>query len=232
MTIPVAGKHCVTIDGPAGSGKSTLGRRLALALRLPLVDTGLVYRGVMVAAVRAGVAGNIDALIELARTTRIEIATNPDLPADAQALIVDGVAAGETVREPAHAHLLTTLAQIPEVRASLLDAQRRPAADGGVLVGRDCGTVVAPEAAVKLYLDADAVVREQRRAMQLRRDGRAVDARLLETEVRDRDRNDAPALPPAADAVHINTARYNIEEMVRLALDRCVAAGMATVEKT
>lgn len=224
--------HTVTVDGPAGSGKSTLGRRLALVLRLPLIDTGLVYRGVMVAALRTGVGvGERARLIALAGSARIEIATDPALALSAEALIVDGVPAGSMARDPAHARLLTALSQIAEVRRALLDTQRRLAIDGAVAVGRDCGTVVFPGAAVKLYLDADADIREQRRAQQLQSDGRDIDPHTLRGEVRDRDRNDAPALLPAADAVHINTDEVGIEGMVALALRVCAAAGMEAVEK-
>lgn len=222
----------VTVDGPAGSGKSTLGRMLARAMGLPLIDTGLFYRGVMVAAVRAGVGENDrDALVATARSARIEIATDPAGEEGAETLWVDGEPAGALVRDPRHARLLTVLSQIPEVRDALIDAQRRPAREGAVAVGRDCGTVIFPDARVKLYLQATEEVRTGRRAEQLRRQGRDVDAGTLRGEVGDRDRNDAPAMVPAADAVVIDTGTLGIDEMLAVALERCAAAGIPVAER-
>ena len=142
MTPPV-----ITIDGPAGSGKTTLGRHLATTLGLPLVDTGLFYRGVMVAAARAGIdPDDRDALIACARRTDVVIDTDPTHDDADSAATVDGIEAGPALRDPANAPLLASMSSIPEVRAVLLDAQRDLAANGAVAVGRDCGTVVFPGA--------------------------------------------------------------------------------------
>lgn len=223
----------VTVDGPAGSGKSTLGRLLAAELGLPLIDTGLFYRGVMVAAVRAGVDAAATArLVDLARTTRITIATDPRHDDADETLWVDGEPAGALVRDPRHARLLSTLSQIPEVRAALLEAQRAPAAAAGaVAVGRDTGTIVFPDAAVKLYLQASEQIRESRRAAQLRGEGREVDPGVLRGEVRDRDRGDAPSMVMAPDALVIDTGTLDIEGMLRVARERCEAAGLHRLER-
>jgi cytidylate kinase len=222
----------VTVDGPAGSGKSTLGRLLAAELGLPLIDTGLFYRGVMVAAVRAGVgAGDRTRLSELARTTRIAVNTDPEHGDADEVLWVDGEPAGGLVRDPRHAPLLSALSQVPEVRAALLEAQRAPAADGAVAVGRDTGTVVFPDAAVKLYLQAAEDVRESRRAAQLRGEGRDVDAGVLRHEVAERDRSDAPSMVMAAGAVVIDTGTLDVEGMLAVARERCAAAGLHPVER-
>ncbi|MGD1034290.1 MAG: (d)CMP kinase [Candidatus Dormibacteria bacterium] len=225
MSAPV-----VTVDGPAGSGKTTLGRRLALALGLAFIDTGLFYRGVTVAVVRAGLAaGDRDRVIAVARAARIEVNTAPaDLSWEVR---VDGADPAEEVRDPRHAALLTAVSQIPEVRLHLLALQRAPAAGGAVAVGRDCGTVVFPGAAVKLYLQASEDLRAARRAAQLAGRGSAVDPEVLRSEISGRDRGDAPAMAAAPDAVIVDTGTRGIDEMVALALELCAAAGIAVPER-
>ena len=220
MTIRV-----VTVDGPAGSGKTTLGRRLALALDLPFIDTGLFYRAVIVAAIRAGLgAGDLDRIVELARRVAIEINTAPD--DDSWEVRVDGIDPGAEIRDPRHAALLTTVSQLPDVRRHLLSLQRAPAVRGAVGVGRDCGTVVFPEAVVKLYLQATAALRSARRAAQLEREGAAVDPETLAVEISGRDSGDARAMAAAPDAVVIDTGTHGVDEMVEMALSLCRAAGL------
>lgn len=217
----------VTVDGPAGSGKTTLGRRLALELGLPFIDTGLFYRAVTVAVVRAGLgAGERAHIVRVAQATSIEVNTTPgDLSWEVR---VDGVDPGAGIRDPHQASLLTTISQLPEVRHHLLALQRAPAAHGAVAVGRDCGTVVFPEAAVKLYLQATAALRAARRAAQLASQGTEVDSQVLGAEIVGRDLGDAPAMAAAPDAVVIDTGSRGIEEMVQMALAVCAAAGLGT----
>ena len=229
MTPPI-----VTIDGPAGSGKTTLGRQMAMTLGLPLVDTGLFYRGVTVAAARAGIApDDRDALIACARATEVVIDTDPSHEGGDRSARVDGIEAGPALRDPANAPLLAAMSSIPEVRAALLQAQRTLGANGAVAVGRDCGTVVFPEAQLKLYLQATEEVRARRRASQLRGSGTEidVDSRLMHGEVRARDRLDATrsAAPmrPADDAHVLDTGLLGIAEVVHEALDLWAAAGGA-----
>jgi cytidylate kinase len=219
----------VTVDGPAGSGKSTLGRALAIALRLPLIDTGLFYRGVMVAAVRAGVgAADVEALGALAQRTVVEVATDP--AAGDQGVIVDGVPAGELLHDPTRAALLASVARTPAVRQAVLAPQRALAEHGAIAVGRDCGTVVFPDAPVKFYLEAPEAVREQRRLAQFRKRGANADDRTLRAEVGDRDRADTDrAVSPlrrAADAHVIDTSTMGKAEMIEHALAVCRAAGL------
>jgi len=213
----------ITIDGPAGSGKTTLGRHLATTLGLPLVDTGLFYRGVMVAAARAGIdPADTDALIDCASRTVVVIDTDPTHDDADSAATVNGEEAGPALRDPANAPLLASMSSIPEVRAALLDSQRRLAGRGAVAVGRDCGTVVFPEAQLKIYLDASETVRARRRASQLQSTGADADSALMHGEVGARDRLDASrsAAPmrPAPDAHHLDTGVLGIEEVVRTAL--------------
>ena len=222
----------ITIDGPAGSGKTTLGRRLATTLGLPLVDTGLFYRGVMVAAARAGIdPTDHDALIDCVRRTVVVIDTDPTHDDADSAARVDGVEAGPALRDPANAPLLASMSSIPEVRALLLDAQRSLADAGAIAVGRDCGTVVFPDAQLKLYLDASETVRAQRRASQLRGTGADADTALMRGEVGARDRLDASrtAAPMrAADDAHVlDTGVLGIDEVARTALDLWAAVGAA-----
>lgn len=213
----------MTIDGPAGSGKTTLGRHLAVALGLPLVDTGLFYRGVMVAAARAHIdPDDRPALIACARSTEIVIDTDPT-HADADSTAsVNGVGAGPALRDPANAPLLASMSSIPEVREALLGAQRSLAARGAVAVGRDCGTVVFPGAKLKLYLNASEDVRAHRRARQLGGSEVDVDSALMRGEVRGRDQQDASrsAAPmrAASDAHFLDTGVLGIAEVYEEAL--------------
>jgi CMP/dCMP kinase len=222
----------VTIDGPAGSGKTTLGRHLALALGIPLVDTGLFYRGVTVAAARAHIdPDDREALIECARNAVMVIDTDPIHQEADSTACVNGVDAGHELRDPANAPLLASMSSIPEVRAALLDAQRSLAAHGAVAVGRDCGTVVFPAAQLKLYLVASEDVRARRRARQLGVTGADVDGALLHGEVGARDERDASrtAAPmrPASDAHVLDTGVLGIDEMVREALELWAAVAGA-----
>lgn len=226
----------VTVDGPAGSGKSTLGHRLAAALHLPLIDTGLLYRGVTVAAVRAGVdASDPLRAAALAARTGIEINTDPTAPPDTWTVRVDGRDATQESRDPTHATLLAELSRIPEVRAVLLGRQRDMARGGAVAVGRDCGTVVFPHAPVKFFLQASTHVRAERRAAQLRQAGTEIDEARLEAEIAGRDALDmqraVSPLKPAADAHIIDTGSLDIEEMVAEALRICREAGIAAATR-
>jgi cytidylate kinase len=225
----VNSERIVTVDGPAGSGKSTLGRALATELALPLIDTGLFYRGLMVAAVRAGLdEADPAALDTLARTTSLVIDTDP--ASDGATVLVDGVPAGAQLHDPRQAALLAAIAGEPVVRAAVLELQRRPARDGAVAVGRDCGTVVFPQAAVKFYLDAPQAVREQRRTAQLRKRGADADGRAIRAEIGERDRSDTQRtnspLRRADDAHVIDTSTMGRDEMIAFALGLCAAAGL------
>ncbi len=227
MTPPI-----ITIDGPAGSGKTTLGRRLATRLGLPLVDTGLFYRGVMVAAAREGIsATDVDRLVDCARRTEVTIDTDPSHDAADSTAWVNGVEAGPALRDPANAPLLAAISSIPAVRETLLDQQRYLARDGAVAVGRDCGTVVFPDARLKLYLDASPEIRAQRRRSQLQLGGAAVDVALMDGEVRARDQQDASRssapMQAAADAYHLDTGVLDADAVMRRALDLWASASAA-----
>ncbi|HSP65935.1 MAG TPA: (d)CMP kinase, partial [Candidatus Deferrimicrobium sp.] len=198
----------------------------------PLIDTGLFYRGIMVAAVRAGLdAGNRSAIAEVARRTAVTVDTDPLSAGDS--VLVDGVSSGSLLRDPRYAGLLATISSIPEVRAAVLQPQRALASRGAVAVGRDCGTVVFPDSAVKVYLSAPQAVREQRRLAQLRAQGAAGDDTMMRAEVGDRDRTDIDRadspLRAAADAHVIDTAAMDVAAMIAHALQVCHEAGLDPV---
>jgi CMP/dCMP kinase len=197
----------IAIDGPAASGKGTLGRTLAAHFGLRHLDTGLLYRAVARALIDAG--GRLDdakQAVEAAR--RIDAAR-----LDEARLKARGMA------EPA-----SIVSAIPEVRAALVDLQRTFAAapPGAVLDGRDIGTVICPDADVKIFVDAAPEVRASRRADELRAKGENVDeaailADIVRRDRRDRDRAVAP-LVPAADAHLLDTTHLDIDAAFRAAV--------------
>ncbi|HUY60578.1 MAG TPA: (d)CMP kinase [Candidatus Dormibacteraeota bacterium] len=226
----------VTIDGPAGAGKSTLGRGLALRLGLPLVDTGLFYRAQTVAADEAGIGpGEEERAAGLARRVAVTIGTDPRDPRDGGWARVDGRDVTARLRDPALAGLLAFVAQVPGVRAAILEPQRGLAGAGAVVLGRDTGTVVFPAAACKLYLDASPAERAARRRRQLLRDGATVSDATLAEEVAGRDREDqgravAPLrVPPGA--VVIDTEASPPAEVLEMALAACRARGLALADR-
>ena len=224
-------RRLITVDGPAGSGKSTLGRRLAQQLRLAFLDTGLFYRGLTVAAVRAGTAvDDAAAMGALARGTRIELQTDPTLEPGKAEVLVDGDDVSALLRDPRHATLLSRISAIPEVRHALLAPQRALAVHGAVAVGRDCGTVVFPEAPVKFFLWAATETRMRRRALQLSGITSEVHGDALQADVSGRDTIDstraAAPLRPAPDAHLIDTDALDVDAMVVEALAICAAAGL------
>jgi cytidylate kinase len=221
----------VTIDGPAGVGKSTVGRRIASILGLPFIDTGIFYRALTVAASREGLQdGSAQPIVRLAERLRLEINSDPEARADSWQARVDGQDLRTELWDPALGSLLSYVARQPEVRDALLHFQREPAAQGGVAVGRDTGTVVFPGADCKVYLDAPAEVRVGRRRKELQ--GRGLDtpevvlrADVLNRDQTDRSRLHAPLTVPA-DALAIDTTSKSADEVVDLVLEECRRRGV------
>jgi cytidylate kinase len=218
----------VAIDGPAGVGKSTTARKLAADLGFVLVDTGALYRGVALAARDAGVAWtDPDALGELATGLDLTFA----LAADGEPrLCIAGVDRGDEIRTSDIAAGASKVATHPPVRAALLGLQRRLGADGGVVLeGRDIGTVVFPDAEVKVFLTATAPERAKRRARDLAARGQPADEAevLAELEARDaQDRGRAVApLREAEDAVHLDSTFVSMDEVVAQITALARAAG-------
>lgn len=201
----------VAIDGPAASGKGTLARRLAAHLGFAHLDTGALYRAVGVALMRQG--KDVDdktAAVEAARRLQ---AGDLDMP---------------EIRTDAAAGMASKVAAIPEVRAALLEFQRNFAefpphgAKGAVLDGRDIGTVVCPNADVKLFVTADVKTRAQRRMAELRRAGQDVTfddvlADMTARDARDAQRSSAP-LRQAKDAHLLDTSNSDIDSVFQAAL--------------
>ena len=200
----------VAIDGPAGSGKSTVARRLAERLGVPYLDTGAMYRAVAFAALRRGVDP------EEAETVA-RIAEHLELMVEDGAVTVDGVDASIEIRNPEVTRAVSAVAANPAVRRELVRRQREWVAERGgsaVVEGRDIGTVVFPDAPLKAYLTAHLEVRAGRRHKEVADlDYEAVVADMARRDTLDEGR-EADPLACAADALRIDTTDRSIEEIV------------------
>ena len=213
MSDPVAPARpftVIAIDGPAGSGKSTVGRRLAAELGLDYLDTGAMYRGVTFAALRR----NIDP-VEADVVARLAQQVELDLRSDGT-LIVDGVDATIEIRGPEVTRAVSLVAANPEVRRELVRRQREwaEAHGGGVLEGRDIGSVVFPDADLKVYLTASPEVRAERRSKEVTDlDYATVAADIARRDAADQGRDDSP-LAQADGALVVDTSDRAIDEIV------------------
>ncbi len=209
----------IAIDGPAGSGKTTIGRMVADALGFALVDTGLFYRAVTVEARRRGIpADDVARLTEMLGKLRIEVNTSPSAGRDGPLLTIDGRDVSREAHDPAIAADLSRISRIPEVRQLLVGPQRRCAQGDAVILGRDIGTVIFPDADAKFFFTAPAAERVARRRRELDQTrGSATPDALLEQEVEARDRADqereiAP-LRPATDAIIVATEGKSVGQV-------------------
>ena len=201
----------IAIDGPAGSGKSTIAKLLAARLGLEYLDTGAMYRGVAFAALRRGV-DPADAEVVAC------IASDVDLVPDEQGIRVDGVDASIEIRGPEVTRAVSIVAANPEVRSEMVSRQREWARQrgGGVLEGRDIGTVVFPDAELKLYLTASPEVRAARRSKEVTDlDYHTVAADLARRDALDQ-RRDSDPLRSADDAIELDTTDRSIDEVLDL----------------
>lgn len=206
----------VTIDGPAGSGKSTAARELARALGIAFLDTGATYRAVTLKALREGVDPNdTDALVAVAKAARIEV-----IPTEhGTAVTLDGRDVTAEIRSVEVTENAHYVADSPPVREVLVALQRRLGSALGSFVteGRDQGSVVFPEADIKFYLDASPTVRAERRARELHAAGQQVAVEEVERSILQRDRRDsnrsvAPLTKPPG-AIQIDTSHMDIPAM-------------------
>ena len=226
---PPAPLLVVAIDGPVASGKSVIGRRIADRLGWPLLDTGAMYRALTWLALERGVELRDDeALTTLAEATDIRIDAAPPGSSERAWILIDGVDTTPHIREPHVEASVSTVAAVAGVRRRMVELQRRAALRGHmVMVGRDIGTVVAPDAAVKIYLVASAAVRARRRAAEMRGHGRVVSDNDVLQEIQRRDQLDAgratSPLRAADNAIELDTSALDLEGSVEAAL-RIVAA--------
>ena len=226
---PTRGPGVIAIDGPAASGKSTVGFAVAGLLNYLFFDTGAMYRVVTWAALEQGVdvhdAGAVGLLAETIDISILPVGENQD--GRHLTVLVDGRDVTWAVRSPEVDQNVSTVAAIPRVRAALSQHQRQIGAqyahghagmDGIVMVGRDIGTVVLPDAPLKIYLDAPVVERAQRRFLELEKRGKSPCFAQVLADMQARDRIDSQRaiapLRPAEDAHSIGTAGLGVEEIV------------------
>jgi cytidylate kinase len=199
----------IAIDGPAGSGKSTVARALAARLGLEYLDTGAMYRAVTFAALRRGIdPAEVDQVARMAAD--LELAVGPE------GVTVDGVDASIEIRGPEVSRAVSIVAANPSVRSEMVVRQRAwvAARGGGVLEGRDIGTVVFPDAELKVYLTADPEVRAQRRSKEVSDlDYETVAADLARRDALDQGRKVSP-LAEAPDAYLLDTTGRAVEDIV------------------
>lgn len=218
-------KIVVAIDGPAGAGKSSASRALAERLGYAYVDTGAMYRAVGVLADEQRVDFEDDAALEaLLAGLRFELRRG------GTGLAVNGRDVSEVIRRPEAGELASRVSVRPVVRTRLVALQRELGQGGGVVMeGRDIGTIVFPDAGLKIFLTADPAERARRRAAEHRARGEEIDEVALAEDIRRRDRRDqeratAP-LRPADDARHLDTTAFGLDEVVERMLAFARAAG-------
>ena len=179
----------IAIDGPAGAGKSTLARRLAEKLGFLYVDTGAIYRTVALAVLRAGIdPADAARVVPLLGGLDIRMSYGGD---GVQRMYLAGEDVSEAIREHRVSSAASKASALPEVRAFLLDFQRRQAQEHDVVMdGRDIGTVVLPDADVKIFLTAAPETRAERRLLELEQRGQAADFNTVLRDIRERDHQD------------------------------------------
>jgi cytidylate kinase len=201
----------VAIDAGVASGKSSVGRRVAEALGLPFVDTGLMYRAVALAALERGVETSDGAALT-------QLASGLKVKTEGRQVWLDGEEVTDRVYDPRISEVVSRVAKVAGVRLALVALQRAYGRGGVVMAGRDIGTVVFPDADHKFYLDASVAEKVRRRAAQLAARGEAVDEEAMAAEVTDRDRMDSQRtvapLRAAEDAVVIDTDALDIDGVV------------------
>jgi len=206
----------IAIDGPSGTGKGTIAARLAAALGWHVLDTGALYRCVGLAAVQRGVALDDDAALG-------GLADGLDIQFDGERVLLDGADVSADIRTAAAGGYASRVAACPAVRRALWRLQREAVRPPGLVAdGRDMGTVVFPEALLKVFLDASPEVRVDRRYKQLIEKGMDANVPDLARELAERDRRDreraVSPLEPAADAVVVDTSALGIEAVLAAVL--------------
>lgn len=207
----------VALDGPAGAGKSTIARRAAAALDFIYVDTGALYRAIGLAATRGGIdTDSADEIKTLLSSVTVDLAFNDE---GEQVVLLSGEDVSGLIRTPEASMMASKVSAIPVVRAFLLDLQRNMAKSRNVIMdGRDIGTVVLPDAQVKIFLTASPEVRAGRRYKELCEKGMDVKYEDILQDVITRDYNDshreAAPLRPADDSILVDTSELDFEQSV------------------
>ncbi|EEX75589.1 (d)CMP kinase [Leptotrichia hofstadii] len=200
----------IAIDGPAGSGKSTIAKLIAEDLELVYLDTGAMYRLVTLKALNDGILGNLDKIIKMLDNLNIDIKEN--------GFYLDDIDVSEEIRKPVVSENVSDIAAIREVRKKMVDLQRKFSESKNVILdGRDIGTVVFPNADVKIFLVADAKERANRRYKELVAKGENVRIEEIYENILKRDeidstRKESP-LKKADNAIEVDTTSKNIEEV-------------------
>jgi cytidylate kinase len=202
----------VAVDGPSGSGKSTVSRRLAAALGARYLDTGAMYRALTWAVLDSGAdPADADAVVKVLGSASVVVTTDPQAPT----VSVDGRRVDAEIRGPEVTAVVSAVSAVPAVRQALVEAQRAIIGAGGIVVeGRDIGTVVAPDATLKVFLHASPEARAERRSAEHPgADVAATHADLLRRDALDSSRKASP-LVRADDAVDVDTTALGIDDVV------------------
>lgn len=211
--VPSVAPMVIAIDGPAGAGKSTVGRAVAARLGLEYLDTGAMYRAVTFAALRRGIdPADADDVASLADAVEMTL--------DGSSVVVDGVDATVEIRGREVTAAVSAVAANARVRSELVRRQRAWVAThgGGVVEGRDIGSVVFPDATLKLFVTASPRVRAERRVAEIGGDVADVEASIIERDRKDSTRADSP-LTETSDAVTVDTTGLSIDEVVARVLE-------------
>ena len=211
----------IALDGPSGAGKSTLAKAIAAKMSIIYVDTGALYRSIGLAAILRGIdKSDKAAVIAMLPTISLKMIHEDGV----QKILLDGENVGDRIRTPEASMYASAVSAIPEVRAFLLDTQRSIAEKNSVIMdGRDIGTVIFPDAEVKIFLTASLEARAKRRFIELQQKGIDTTYDSVLSDMQTRDNNDssrsvAPAIP-AEDAVILDNSDFTMEETIEKALD-------------
>jgi len=211
----------IAIDGPSGAGKSTLAKLIAARLGINYVDTGAIYRTVGFAVRRAEISpDDVNGVEGLLNNIKVDV----KFADGKQHMLLDGEDLGERIREHEISDYASRTSAIPAVRAFLLDTQRNIAAQNSTIMdGRDIGTVILPNADVKIFLSASAENRAKRRKLELEQRGEICDYEQILKDIKERDERDSTRaiapLKPADDAVLLDNSALGIEETLKATLD-------------